>query len=127
MLSCELLWHSLAYYGNENRQSTQEVMVTTRDTEDNERGAIYIKADATDFSREMLHRHAIVLKGIAKDININTRSFTLKRPDSSHFVTWSSDTEFLLISPSTLDDATVFVRGQAVNGRFLAESIASSE
>ena len=101
--------------------------MTARDTRDSEHPTPYIKSTAIDFAREMLYRHAIVLRGVARDIKINCRSFILKRPDSSHLVIWSSQTEFLNTSPSTLNDAEVFVRGRTMNGRLLAESIASSE
>ena len=69
--------------------------MTARDTRDSEHPTTYIKSNAIDFAREMLYRHAIVLRGVARDIKINCRSFILKRPDSSHLVIWSSQTEFL--------------------------------
>lgn len=99
--------------------------MTARDMKDSEQSATYIKSDAIDFAREMLYRHAIVLKGFARDIELKSKTFNLKRPDSSHFVIWSPETEFLNVSPSTLNDAEVFVRGRPMNGRFLAESIAA--
>lgn len=99
----------------------------TRDKNDRDHFTAYVKSDVIDFSREMLYRHAIVLKGIVKDIEIEARTFTLMRPDSSHLISWSQETEFLNVSPSTLNGAVVFVRGRTMNGRLLAESIAPSE
>lgn len=128
MLIHQALWHSLALPCKfESTIRLGELTVTARDTRDSEHPTTYIKSNAIDFAREMLYRHAIVLRGVARDIKINSRSFILKRPDSSHLVIWSSQTEFLNTSPSTLNDAEVFVRGRTMNGRLLAESIASSE
>lgn len=97
------------------------------DTKEGKHPTTYIKSNAIDFAGEMVYRHAIVLSGIARHITINTRSLTLKRPDSSHLVIWSSEAVFLNISLSTLSDAELFVRGSPLNGRFLAKSIATSE
>jgi len=98
--------------------------VTSREGRDCEHAATYIKSDAIDFARDMLYRQAIVLRGVARSIEINAKRFVLVRPDSSHLVIWSAETQFLNISPATLNDAVVFVRGRPMNGRFLAETIA---
>jgi|GEM_PF-2183710 len=102
-------------------------MVTTQDRQDREHAATYIKSDAIDFAREMLYRHAIVLRGVASSIEIKAKRFVLVRPDSSHLVIWSAETQFLKISPATLNDAVVFVRGRPMNGLFLVETVALAE
>jgi len=99
----------------------------TRDKNDRENFNTDVKSNTIDFSHEMLYRHAIVLKGMVKDIQIEAKTFTLMRPDNSHLVIWSQETEFLNVSPSTLNGAVVLVRGRTINGRLLAESIAPTE
>lgn len=113
------------FHRKSTNQFQEEDDVTTSKGRAGMHPSEYVRSIATDFAHEMLNRRAIVLKGIAKNVNQKSTAFTIYRPGSSHLVIWSRDTGFLRVSPETLNDTEVYVRGRMINGRLLAEIVAA--